>query len=109
MTGVTLVSGDEIAAPIVASGLDPKRTLLDLLPPMELGPNLRWRAGNIRQPGRVARVNLGLAALPAFPAAGDRGAPARHRADGADRRGFDHLFLPAGDRQYRRGCVDSGR
>jgi phytoene dehydrogenase-like protein len=80
VTGVTLVSGDEIAAPIVASGLDPKRTLLDLLPPMELGPNLRWRAGNIRQPGRVARVNLGLAALPAFPAAGDRDeAPRRLR------------------------------
>jgi phytoene dehydrogenase-like protein len=73
VTGVTLASGGEIAAPIVASGLDPKRTLLGLLPPLELGPNLRWRAGNIRQPGRVARVNLGLSALPAFPAAGERG------------------------------------
>jgi phytoene dehydrogenase-like protein len=70
VTGVTLASGDEVAAPIVAAGLDPKRTLLGLLPPLELGPNLRWRAGNIRQPGRVARVNLALAALPAFPAAG---------------------------------------
>jgi len=72
LTGVTLASGEEIAAAIVASGLDPKRTLLGLLPPLELGPNLRWRAGNIRQPGRVARVNLGLSALPAFPAAGQR-------------------------------------
>jgi phytoene dehydrogenase-like protein len=71
VTGVTLTSGEEIAAPIVASGLDPKRTLLGLLPPLELGPNLRWRAGNIRQPGRVARVNLGLSALPVFPAAGE--------------------------------------
>src|SRR5450759_5014947 len=70
VTGVTLASGEEIAAPIVASGLDPKRTLLGLLPPLELGPNLRWRVGNIRQPGRVARVNLGLSALPVFPAAG---------------------------------------
>ncbi len=76
-TGVVLASGDEIAAPIVASGLDPKRTLLGLLPPLELGPNLRWRAGNIRQPGRVARVNLGLAALPTFPAAGEREDAAR--------------------------------
>ena len=76
-TGVVLASGDEIAAPIVASGLDPKRTLLELLPPLELGPNLRWRAGNIRQPGRVARVNLGLAALPTFPAAGERADAAR--------------------------------
>jgi phytoene dehydrogenase-like protein len=77
VTGVVLVSGDEIAAPIVASGLDPKRTLLGLLPPLELGPNLRWRAGNIRQPGRVARVNLGLSGLPEFPAAGGREEAAR--------------------------------
>ena len=72
VTGVALTSGEEIQAGIVASGLDPKRTLLELLPPLELGPNLRWRAGNIRQPGRVARVNLGLSALPEFPAAGGR-------------------------------------
>ncbi len=72
VTGVALASGEEIAAPIVASGLDPTRTLLGLLPPLELGPNLRWRAGNIRQPGRTARVNLGLSALPDFPAAGGR-------------------------------------
>ena len=77
VTGVTLASGDEIGTPIVASGLDPKRTLLGLLPPLELGPNLRWRAGNIRQPGRVARVNLGLSALPAFPAAGGPAEAAR--------------------------------
>ncbi len=77
VTGVVLASGDEIAAPIVASGLDPKRTLLGLLPPLELGPNLRWRAGNIRQPGRVARVNLGLSGLPEFPAAGAREEAAR--------------------------------
>ena len=77
VTGVALTSGDEIAAPIVASGLDPKRTLLGLLPPLELGPNLRWRADNIRQPGRVARVNLGLSGLPEFPAAGGREEAAR--------------------------------
>jgi phytoene dehydrogenase-like protein len=71
VTGVALASGEEIAAPIVASGLDPKRTLVDTLGPLDLGPNLRWRAGNIRQPGMVARVNLALAALPRFPAAGD--------------------------------------
>jgi phytoene dehydrogenase-like protein len=71
VTGVALASGEEIAAPIVASGLDPKRTLLGLLGPMDLGTNLRWRVGNVRQPGTVAKVNLALAALPRFPAAGD--------------------------------------
>jgi phytoene dehydrogenase-like protein len=71
VTGVALASGEEIATPIVASGLDPKRTLLGLLGPLDLGPNLRWRAGNIRQPGTVAKVNLALSALPRLPAAGD--------------------------------------
>jgi phytoene dehydrogenase-like protein len=71
VTGVALASGEEIAAPIVASGLDPRRTLLGLLGPLDLGPHLRWRAGNIRQPGVVARVNLALSALPRFPSAGD--------------------------------------
>ena len=77
VTGLVLASGEEIDAPVVASALDPKRTLLGLLPPLELGSNLRWRAGNIRQPGRVARVNLGLSGLPDFPAAGGREEAAR--------------------------------
>ncbi len=71
VTGAVLASGEELRASVVASGLDPKRTLLGLLPPMELGPNLRWRVGNVRQPGRVAKVNLALSALPRFPAAGE--------------------------------------
>jgi len=71
VTGVALASGEEIAAPIVASGLDPKRTLVGLLGPLDLGPHLRWRAGNIRQPGTVAKVNLALSVLPRFPAAGE--------------------------------------
>ncbi|MGH2468413.1 MAG: phytoene desaturase family protein [Candidatus Limnocylindrales bacterium] len=66
VSGVVLASGEEIAAPIVAAGLDPRRTLLELLDPTVLGPTLRWRAGNIRQPGRTAKVNLVLDDLPAF-------------------------------------------
>ncbi len=81
VSGVALASGEEIAAPIVASGLDPKRTLLDLLGPLDLGPHLRWRVGNVRQPGTVAKVNLALAQLPRFPAAGD-GAEAAKRLRG---------------------------
>jgi phytoene dehydrogenase-like protein len=68
-TGVALASGEEIAAPMVVSGADPKRTLLDLVDPVTLGPSMRWRAGNIRQPGVVAKVNLVLSAVPRFPAA----------------------------------------
>jgi len=68
-TGVALASGEEIAAPLVVSGADPKRTLLDLVDPVTLGPSMRWRAGNIRQPGVVAKVNLVLSGTPRFPAA----------------------------------------
>ena len=42
------------------------------------GRRLRWRAGNIRTPGRVAKVNFALAELPRFAAlAGGRGEPCR--------------------------------
>jgi phytoene dehydrogenase-like protein len=68
-TGVALASGAEVRAPVVVSGLDAKRTLLGLVDPVALGPGLSWRAGNIRTPGVVAKVNLALGALPTFPAA----------------------------------------
>ena len=71
VTGVALAgSGEEIGAPVVVSGLDPKRTLLDLADPVEIGPTMRWRAGNYRTPGVAAKVNLVLDGLPTFPAAG---------------------------------------
>jgi len=67
--GVTLANGDEIAAGVVVSSLDPRSTLLDLLEPEVLGPRLSWRASNIRQRGRTAKVNFALRDLPRFPAA----------------------------------------
>ena len=67
--GVVLAGGEEIDARAVVSGADPKRTLLDLVDPVALGPSLGWRAGNIRTPGVVAKVNLALKRLPTFPAA----------------------------------------
>jgi len=70
-TGVVLASGEEIATRAVVSGADPKRTLRELVDPVALGPSLGWRAGNIRTPGVVAKVNLALKKLPGFPAAGD--------------------------------------
>jgi phytoene dehydrogenase-like protein len=69
-TGVALASGEEIAAPVVVSGLDPKRTLVELADPVAIGPSLRWRAGNYRTPGVVAKINLVLDQLPRFKAAG---------------------------------------
>jgi phytoene dehydrogenase-like protein len=72
-TGVALASGEGIEAPVVVSGLDPKRTLVGLVDPVALGPSLGWRAGNIRTPGVVAKVNLALRRLPRFKAARDGG------------------------------------
>jgi phytoene dehydrogenase-like protein len=68
-TGVALGSGQEIAAPVVVSGADPKRTLLSLCDPEALGPTLVWRARNLRLPGVVGKVNLALDALPGFTGA----------------------------------------
>lgn len=72
-SGVALASGEEIAAPVVVGAIDPKRLLTGLVDPVTLGPTMAWRAGNIRMPGRVAKVNLALAGLPHFTAAGDDG------------------------------------
>ena len=71
VTGVALDSGEELAARTVVSGLDPKRLLTGLVDPVTLGPAMRWRAGNIRTPGTVAKVNLVLDGLPSFPAAAE--------------------------------------
>ena len=68
-TGVVLEGGEEIEAPAIVSGVDPKRLLTGLVDPVTLGPSLRWRAANIRTPGTVAKVNLVLDGLPEFPAA----------------------------------------
>jgi phytoene dehydrogenase-like protein len=64
--GVTLGSGEELSARVVVSGADPKRTLSTLVDPVVLGPELVWRAGNIRTPGIVSKVNLALSGLPRF-------------------------------------------
>ena len=69
VTGVVLSTGEEIASDVVVSGLDPKRTLTTLVDPVTVGPTMRWRAGNYRTPGVVAKVNLVVDRLPAFRAA----------------------------------------
>jgi phytoene dehydrogenase-like protein len=68
-TGVALTSGEELHAPVVVSGLDPKRTLVELADPVTVGPSMRWRAANYRTPGVVAKVNLVVDRLPRFTAA----------------------------------------
>ncbi len=69
-TGVTLAGGEELVARVVVAGIDPKQALTRLADPVAVGPSLLWRAANIRTPGTVAKVNLVLASLPRFTAAG---------------------------------------
>jgi phytoene dehydrogenase-like protein len=65
VTGVTLADGSSLDADAVVSAADPRHTLA-LCDPVELGPTLVWRGGNIRQPGATAVVDLALSGLPAF-------------------------------------------
>jgi phytoene dehydrogenase-like protein len=68
VSGVTLADGTELPSSKVISSVDPKRTLLALLDPIELEPGFLTRIRNYRVPGTVAKLNLGLSALPVFTA-----------------------------------------
>ncbi|MBX3031156.1 MAG: NAD(P)/FAD-dependent oxidoreductase [Chloroflexi bacterium] len=79
VSGVVLASGEELLAPIVVSGLDPKRTLMELIDPEVLGPRLGWQAGNLRLGGVTAKLDLALAELPRFRGLPDADATLRLR------------------------------
>jgi phytoene dehydrogenase-like protein len=71
VTGVELESGERVGASAVASAVDPKTVLTHWLDPEVAGPQLRWRAANIRTPGAAARIELELSALPQFTGVDD--------------------------------------
>jgi phytoene dehydrogenase-like protein len=56
--GVRLASGEEIAAPIVLSGADPRHTLLDLVGAPQLPPEFVWQTQSIKMRGSVAKVHM---------------------------------------------------
>jgi phytoene dehydrogenase-like protein len=72
-TGVVLASGEEISAKAVVSNADPKRTLMRLLDPIHLAPDFVQKIKNYRSMGTVAKMNLALSGLPAFPALKSKG------------------------------------
>lgn len=67
-TGVILADGEDITVDAVVSGVDPKRTFFKLMDPGQLDPTMTQRIKNFRCCGNVAKVNLALGDLPAFPA-----------------------------------------
>lgn len=80
-TGVVLADGTELDAGTVISSVDPRRTLLGLVDPLDLDPGFLTKARNYRSPGTTAKINLALGALPAF----------RGVANPADLRGRIHI------------------
>ena len=96
-TGVGLASGEEIAAPLVVSSADPRRTFLALVGADHLDPDFVHAVRNIRFRGACALVELSTAAPPPF--AGIAAAPS-----------LDHLERAADAVKYgrvsARPCVD---
>jgi phytoene dehydrogenase-like protein len=63
-TGVVLGGGEAIAARVVVSGADPKRTFTQLIDPTELGPEFLDIVKNVKLRGVRAVVNLAIGELP---------------------------------------------
>ena len=69
-SGVTLTTGESIAARTVVSSADPKRTLLALVDPMHLSPEVVRRVQNIRAHGTLAKINYAVSSAPRFSGLG---------------------------------------
>lgn len=67
-TGVALKGGEEIAASIVASNVDPHRTFLQLTDPRELPEEFVDGIRKFRSEGMSLKMNLALRGLPEFTA-----------------------------------------
>jgi len=73
-TGVVLDNGEELSARVVVSGLDPRRTFLELLDPHQLPEDLVADVRRYKFRGSSGKVNLALSELPDFtclPGVGD--------------------------------------
>ena len=64
VAGVALAGGEEIDARSVLSAVDPKRTFLALVGPLELPPTFVWNVESIKMRGSVAKVHLGVEEMP---------------------------------------------
>jgi phytoene dehydrogenase-like protein len=93
VTGV-VANGQEIACATVVSCVDPRTTLLRLLDPAHLDPDVAGMLRTYRASGTIAKVNLALSRLPAVPGIDDISALAGRVHIGPDldylERSFDH-------------------
>ncbi|NRA96427.1 MAG: NAD(P)/FAD-dependent oxidoreductase [Planctomycetes bacterium] len=88
--GVSLHRGDTVDAPIVASALDPQTTLLDLLSPTDIPPDLAHDVTGWRCRGTTAKVHLAIEG-PA-PFIGDDGRPVDVARTGASLDDLERAF-----------------
>jgi phytoene dehydrogenase-like protein len=70
-TGVVLEGGEEIAARLVASNMDVKRTYLGCVEERELPPGFVKRVRAFKSRGSSGKLNIALDGLPRFPALPD--------------------------------------
>src|SRR5579863_2866853 len=77
--GVALTSGEEIAAAVVASNLDPKRTFLQLVNAGDLDADFLDGIRKFRSEGTSLKMNLALSGLPEFTALAGAPGP-QHKA-----------------------------
>jgi phytoene dehydrogenase-like protein len=66
VAGVVLASGESLAADVVVSNADPKRTLFELLGARHLETGFVHRVRHFRTRGMAAKLHLALDALPEF-------------------------------------------
>ena len=66
VAGVVLENGDEFRAPVVLSGLDPKRTFLKLMDHRDLDPAIVKRARDFKIRGSSGKLNIALDGRPTF-------------------------------------------
>jgi phytoene dehydrogenase-like protein len=71
VSGVVLVGGEEIAAPLVVSTADPARTLLGMVDPVWLDPEFLHAVQQIKFRGCTAFVMYALDAMPEIPGLAD--------------------------------------
>ncbi len=67
-TGVVLGDGEEIAAKLVVSNLDVRRTFLETVDPKELPEEFLRQVRNFKIRGSSGKLNIALDGLPQFPA-----------------------------------------
>jgi phytoene dehydrogenase-like protein len=67
-TGVALAGGEEIAAAIVVSNLDVRRTFLETVAPQHLPPEFIEQVRRFKIRGSSGKLNIALDGLPHFPA-----------------------------------------